>query len=92
MVVIKNIFMPPQHCGSRSSAIDKFLELYGEKTGMINIFLCCIHSPSHLYLSLLVQHWMVISSNIEDITRRLEDMNFIFECKNNILRTSAASE
>ena len=29
---------------------------------------------------------------IEDITRWREDMNFIFECQNNILRTSAASE
>ena len=30
--------------------------------------------------------------HIEDITRWREDMNFIFECQNNILRTSAASE
>ena len=30
--------------------------------------------------------------NIEDITRGREDMNFIFEWQNNILRTSAASE
>ena len=29
---------------------------------------------------------------IEDITRWCEDMNFIFEWQNNILRTSAASE
>ena len=29
---------------------------------------------------------------IEDITRWHEDMNFIFEWQNNILRTSAASE
>ena len=29
---------------------------------------------------------------IEDITRGGEDMNFIFEWQNNILRTSAASE
>ena len=29
---------------------------------------------------------------IEDITRWREDMNFIFELQNNILRTSAASE
>ena len=29
---------------------------------------------------------------IEDITRGREDMNFIFEWQNNILRTSAASE
>ena len=29
---------------------------------------------------------------IEDITRWREDMNFIFEWQNNILRTSAASE
>ena len=28
----------------------------------------------------------------EDITRWREDMNFIFEWQNNILRTSAASE
>ena len=30
--------------------------------------------------------------DIEDITRWREDMNFIFERQNNILRTSAASE
>ena len=29
---------------------------------------------------------------IEDITRWREDMNFIFEWQNNILRTSAASK
>ena len=29
---------------------------------------------------------------IEDITRWREDMNFIFEWQNNILRTSAVSE
>ena len=29
---------------------------------------------------------------MEDITRWREDMNFIFEWQNNILRTSAASE
>ena len=29
---------------------------------------------------------------IEDITRWREDMNFIFEWQNNILRTSTASE
>ena len=32
------------------------------------------------------------SKYIEDITRWREDMNFIFEWQNNILRTSAASE
>ena len=31
-------------------------------------------------------------SEIEDITQWHEDMNFIFEWQNNILRTSAASE
>ena len=30
--------------------------------------------------------------NIADITRWREDMNFIFQWQNNILRTSAASE
>ena len=30
--------------------------------------------------------------DVEDITRWREDMNFIFEWQNNILRTSAASE
>ena len=29
---------------------------------------------------------------VEDITRWCEDMNFIFEWQNNILRTSTASE
>ena len=33
-----------------------------------------------------------IHNYIEDITRWGEDMNFIFEWQNNILRTSAASE
>ena len=32
------------------------------------------------------------SHYIEDITRGREDINFIFEWQNNILRTSAASE
>ena len=35
--------------------------------------------------------WL-LSNYIEDITRWREDMNFIFEWQNNILRTSAASE
>ena len=35
---------------------------------------------------------MLKISYIEDITRWREDMNFIFEWQNNILRTSAASE
>ena len=35
---------------------------------------------------------ITIVSDIEDITRWREDMNFIFEWQNNILRTSAASE
>ena len=35
-------------------------------------------------------HWHI--KYIEDITRWREDMNFIFECQNNILRASAASE
>ena len=34
----------------------------------------------------------VTGVNIEDITRWRGDMNFIFEWRNNILRTSAASE
>ena len=34
----------------------------------------------------------VYSEYIEDITRWREDMNFIFEWQNNILRASAASE
>ena len=34
----------------------------------------------------------VTEKYIEDITRGREDMNFIFEWQNNILRTSAASE
>ena len=33
-----------------------------------------------------------LGTYIEDITRWREDMNFIFEWQNNILRTSAASE
>ena len=32
------------------------------------------------------------TKEIEDITRWCEDMNFIFDLQNNILRTSAASE
>ena len=34
----------------------------------------------------------IVAVEIEDITRWREDMNFIFEWQNNILRTSAASE
>ena len=36
--------------------------------------------------------WGLKVIDIEDITRWREDMNFIFEWQNNILRTSAASE
>ena len=35
---------------------------------------------------------MIDIKYMEDITRWREDMNFIFEWQNNILRTSAASE
>ena len=35
---------------------------------------------------------IVIINYIEDITRWREDVNFIFEWQNKILRTSAASE
>ena len=35
---------------------------------------------------------VVVVINIEDIARWREDMNFVFEWQNNILRTSAASE
>ena len=34
---------------------------------------------------------VVVVINIEDIARWREDMNFVFEWQNNILRTSAAS-
>ena len=37
-------------------------------------------------------YYISIPLHIEDITRGREDMNFIFEWQNNILRTSAASE
>ena len=55
---------------------------------------------THKVLSLDLCTWAnylstVIIENytyIEDITRWREDMNFIFEWQNNILRTSAASE
>ena len=44
-------------------------------------------------LRLSVDAGKVLSEyEIEDITRWREDMNFIFEWQNNILRTSAASE
>ena len=39
-----------------------------------------------------IQKHMLLIYYIEDITRWREDMNFIFEWLNNILRTSAASE
>ena len=39
-----------------------------------------------------LKHRDLRAKYIEDITRWREDMNFIFEWQNNILRTSAASE
>ena len=38
---------------------------------------------------MFIEHFDI---SIEDITRWREDMNFIFEWENNILRTSEASE
>ena len=46
--------------------------------------------PKYMYYVLFVLHPFV--SYIEHITWWHEDMNFIFEWQNNILRTSAASE
>ena len=45
-------------------------------------------------IGLIVAPWkfLKLAYYIEDITRGREDMNFIFEWQNNILRTSAASE
>ena len=40
----------------------------------------------------LALYTMISPEQKEDITRGREDMNFIFEWQNNILRTSAASE
>ena len=42
--------------------------------------------------SFLIKNKLPEMKYIEDITRWREDMNFIFEWQNNILRTSAASE
>ena len=51
--------------------------------------------PTDLFLKITVLQanfcWLG-DLDIEDITRWREDMNFIFEWQNNILRTSAASE
>ena len=44
-----------------------------------------------IYIERLLQCLLVVLY-IEDITRWREDMNFIFEWQNNILRTSEASE
>ena len=55
------------------------------------------------YVRVWIRHWTVMGLKererelmllklIEDIRRWREDMNFIFEWQNNILRTSAASE
>ena len=49
---------------------------------------CLFHSIK-IHKSQMLQKYDV---DIEDITRWREDMNFIFEWQNNILRTSAASE
>ena len=49
---------------------------------------CLFHSIK-IHKSQMLQTYDV---DIEDITRWREDMNFIFEWQNNILRTSAASE
>ena len=41
---------------------------------------------------IMIMIMIVYMIYIEDITRWHEDMNFIFEWQNNILRTSAVSE
>ena len=41
---------------------------------------------------IVVKSLVEITKDIEDYTRWREDMNFIFEWQNNILRPSAASE
>ena len=40
-----SVFVCLQRCGPKKSAIEKFMELYGEKTGILNMccfFLCAI--------------------------------------------------
>ena len=66
--------------------------------GQKSSFVCSIISLFSLE-KLFTSVWVVSSGYlrrgsvyIEDITRWREDMNFIFEWQNNILRTSAASE
>ena len=55
-----------------------------KKKSTLPIFCVYLHTSSG-------QLWRSVKY-IEDITRWREDMNFIFEWQNNILRTSAASE
>ena len=52
----------------------------------------CYFYMSRYHIFLWKQTRYLVDGYIEDITRWREDMNFILEWQNNILRTSAASE
>ena len=54
--------------------------------------LCLKKNDDNITLDEVNFLYQTASEYIEDITRWREDMNFIFEWQNNILRTSAASE
>ena len=58
------------------------------------IYKCNLNEQSLLFSLFKIQlrENIMTERYIEDITRWREDMNFIFEWQNNILRTSAASE
>ena len=63
--------------------VELFLIFWGDTKGKNHILTwhCSINQIKH-----------VSQNYIEDITRWREDMSFIFEWQNNILRTNAASE
>ena len=36
-IIFLSLFVCLQRCGPKKSAIEKFMELYGEKTGIVNM-------------------------------------------------------
>ena len=66
----------------------KFLKLFTETKTLFAVLHCkyLMHEKSK---SMMLK---IMGTIIEDITWWLEDVNFIFEWQNNILRTSATSE
>ena len=102
MDVIANILNNISSCGFLLLS-DVTIGILKERMDLVNYVIIlgkrylwsCRHKdikPSNSHFQRILKKKYQIEKYIEDITRWREDMNFIFEWQNNILRTSAASE